>query len=64
MTTENNEKIVKVFYEKRRDICNSCEHQRVMIGIKTCMECGCAIWAKTLVRNTKCPLDKWDYYVE
>lgn len=56
----NTEKIVIPFYEKRREICYSCEQLTTMIGIKTCKECGCAIWSKTMVRGTKCPIGKWN----
>lgn len=55
----NEEKIVIPFYEKRRKICFSCEHLKKIIGINTCEVCGCAIFAKTMLRNVKCPLNKW-----
>lgn len=55
----NEEKIIIPFYEKRREICYSCEHLKTIIGIKSCEECGCAIWSKTMVRSTKCPVGKW-----
>lgn len=60
MIQQNEEKIVIPFYEKRRQICRTCEHQKVIIGIKTCDECGCAIWSKTMMRSAKCPIGKWN----
>jgi hypothetical protein len=48
------------FTEKRREICNKCEHLTTIIGAKVCNSCGCSIWAKTLLPNTKCPEGKWN----
>lgn len=44
----------------RREICDRCEHKKVIIGAKFCDVCGCAIWGKTLIRAEKCPKGKWD----
>jgi hypothetical protein len=48
------------FTEKRREICNDCEHLTTMIGVKVCEACGCSIWAKTMIPIAKCPKGKWD----
>ena len=47
------------FIEIRRAICNSCEHQKTLIGAKYCNSCGCSIWGKTLMASQKCPEGKW-----
>ena len=49
-----------IFVEKRRMICEKCEHLTTFVGVKSCNECGCAIWSKTLVPSTSCPIGKWD----
>lgn len=46
--------------KKRREICNSCEHKKILMGAKICGKCGCSIWAKSAIPSFKCPLDKWD----
>lgn len=46
--------------ERRREICNDCKHQIVVIGANICNKCGCSIWAKSLIPNAKCPEGKWD----
>jgi hypothetical protein len=48
------------FVDKRRQICNSCEHLTTIIGVNCCDVCGCAIWSKTMVRGTSCPKEKWN----
>jgi len=48
------------YIEIRRNICNSCEHLKIIIGAKFCNSCGCAIWGKTLMKNQSCPEGKWD----
>ena len=45
---------------ERRDICDSCEHKKIVIGAKFCNSCGCAIWGKTLIKWEKCPEGKWN----
>ena len=47
------------FIEIRRNICDKCEHQKLLIGLKTCDKCGCVIWAKTQLKNSECPIGKW-----
>jgi hypothetical protein len=48
------------FVERRRDICDKCEHLTTMIGVKVCNKCGCAIWGKTIIPISKCPEGKWN----
>lgn len=49
-----------LFVIKRRETCESCDRLRTFLGVKTCNECGCAIWAKSMIRDAKCPLNKWE----
>lgn len=44
----------------RRQICDTCEHKKIVIGAKFCNSCGCAIWGKTLIKWEKCPKGKWN----
>jgi hypothetical protein len=48
------------YVQERRNICNSCEHKKKIIGANMCGKCGCSIWAKTLIPSFKCPIGKWD----
>jgi hypothetical protein len=48
------------FVKNRRDICDTCEHLTLLIGLKTCNKCGCSIWGKTLLRGSSCPIGKWN----
>ena len=48
------------FVERRREICNKCEHLTTIIGAKICNSCGCSIWAKTMIPIAKCPEGKWN----
>jgi hypothetical protein len=48
------------FTEKRRAICDKCEHLTTIIGAKVCDKCGCSIWAKTMIPIAKCPIGKWN----
>lgn len=48
------------YIEKRRNICNSCEHKKIIIGAKFCNSCGCAIWGKTMIKSQSCPEGKWN----
>ena len=43
----------------RKNICNECEHRSQIMGINVCEKCGCAIWGKTLIKASKCPIGKW-----
>ena len=44
----------------RREICNSCSNLKILLGVKICNLCGCSIWAKSMLPNAECPLNKWD----
>jgi hypothetical protein len=48
------------YVDKRREICDKCEHKKIVIGAKFCEECGCAIWGKTLIKFQSCPKGKWN----
>ena len=48
------------FFEKRRLICDECEHKTQIMGINTCEACGCSIWGKNLIKPAKCPKGKWN----
>jgi len=48
------------FVERRRNICNECEHQIQIMSINTCEVCSCSIWGKTLIKPAKCPKGKWN----
>jgi|TARA_E500000318_G_C3458423_1_gene171635 hypothetical protein len=39
----------------RRSECNQCDKNE----IGRCTECGCYLWAKTKLKNEKCPIGKW-----
>ena len=47
--------------QKRRDICQSCEHRRVEHVTQTplCDKCGCVIKWKTAASGQSCPEKKW-----
>lgn len=40
----------------RYDICTKCDNLTIL---KTCKLCGCFCPAKTKLRATSCPIDKW-----
>ena len=40
---------------KRRSICEQCEHNKVSV----CSKCLCIIPVKTSVKTAKCPIGKW-----
>ena len=48
------------FYEKRMEICNSCDKQWINFTTKICGECGCILPIKAAIKMFKCPLGKWD----
>ena len=50
---------MKDYVQERRDICNACEHKKIIIGARMCEKCGCSIWAKTMIPMMKCPVGKW-----
>lgn len=40
---------------KRIQICNVCEYNRM----KVCAQCGCMIDLKTKLKKAECPIGKW-----
>ena len=52
--------LVKKYVIKRRETCDSCDSIKTVFGVKTCSECGCSIWAKSMLPDAECPLNKWD----
>jgi len=49
-----NREIIKARY----DICKGCSSFSELT--KMCKECACFMPAKTELKNSKCPLNKWD----
>jgi len=43
---------------ERLDICKGCD--RLFKPTRTCKECGCFMAAKTWLKESRCPLGKWD----
>lgn len=43
---------------KRYNVCASCDQFNLVL--KSCKQCGCFMPAKVLLKNAKCPLNKWD----
>lgn len=41
----------------RMSICEKCEFFNAYL--KTCRKCGCYMPAKTILKNSTCPLSKW-----
>ena len=46
--------------DRRRQICEECEHKVVWVGVNACNVCGCSIWGKTMMKGQSCPEGKWD----
>jgi hypothetical protein len=44
-------------FERRMDICRSCEFFRVRT--ETCRKCGCFMKLKTKLERANCPIGKW-----
>lgn len=42
--------------EERINTCNTCEH---LSSLRACKKCGCFVDAKTKLKFTSCPIDKW-----
>ena len=42
----------------RMSICRDCPS--FYRSTATCLECGCFMKIKTLLKSSKCPLDKWE----
>lgn len=44
-------------FQRRMDICRSCEFFRVKT--ETCRKCGCFMKLKTKLERSHCPINKW-----
>jgi hypothetical protein len=44
-------------FERRMDICRSCEFFRA--NTQTCRKCGCFMKLKTKLERAHCPIKKW-----
>ena len=47
--------------KRRLDTCNSCPEktEHPVARVAQCAACGCFIAAKTRIRSSTCPLNKW-----
>ena len=45
--------------KRRRQICETCEHNIKYMGARICDQCGCIIKAKTTIESEKCLMNKW-----
>jgi hypothetical protein len=45
--------------ELRTSICNLCEFKEQFMGFDKCSLCGCFIYLKVSLNNSRCPKDKW-----
>jgi ribosomal protein L37AE/L43A len=52
--------MLKVQAEARRKVCDSCDQKRTSFGVDLCNKCGCVITFKVKLRESVCPLHKWD----
>lgn len=43
--------------ESRLNLCLTCEH--LFNPTNSCKKCGCFVNAKTWIKDTKCPVNKW-----
>jgi predicted Zn-ribbon and HTH transcriptional regulator len=48
-------------YQKRSEICNSCEFfdKTALFGDGQCNKCGCNFKTKSKIASESCPEDKW-----
>ena len=49
----------KEISDKRKEICNSCEHLKDVLTVKVCGLCGCVTAVKTELDVATCPKGKW-----
>jgi len=51
------EKYIKIknMAARRIEICKTCEY----FYLHTCRKCGCLLAAKTRIKSSACPLEKW-----
>jgi len=47
------------YWRQRRDVCKACEKNKWIGNKLFCSICKCFVPAKAMVKNEKCPLDKW-----
>ena len=50
--------ISKARYKHRITTCLDCEHYSE--ALNRCKKCGCFLLIKAALRDTKCPLQKWE----
>lgn len=48
------------FYQRRLEVCNNCDKLKIKFTTRICGECGCILKVKAVLKQFKCPLDKWD----
>ena len=48
--------------KKRLEICKECEYYTQ--STSKCAKCGCFMKAKALLKNSECPIEKWNKYDE
>lgn len=44
---------------RRLIICSSCSRKAKVVNIAICLECGCPVRSKVLLRGSRCPLKLW-----
>lgn len=51
----------KEIVERRREVCNGCEHvvNAKAFGFQYCGKCKCPIWSKTKIVSASCPAGYW-----
>jgi hypothetical protein len=49
----------KELADKRMAICDSCEHLKEVLTVKTCSLCGCVMKIKIELNIAACPKGKW-----
>lgn len=49
--------VPKAKAKERRDICQKCELRNETLNV--CTICGCFIKAKTKLKKSSCPMEKW-----
>lgn len=54
---KNLEKVTGDQYDRRMDICLTCEH--IIKLTHQCKKCGCMMDLKTRLPNATCPVGKW-----
>jgi hypothetical protein len=57
MLNPNEKRSSEQEFDRRMDICRSCEFFRVKT--ETCKKCGCFMKLKTKLERAHCPIGKW-----